>query len=467
MTAEIAVSVRDLTKSYRLFSTPLDRLKESLHPFRKRYHTEFWALKGISFDVLRGQIVGILGRNGSGKSTLLQIIASVLRPTSGTVTVSGPVSALLELGAGFNPEFTGRQNVFLNGALMGMSRQQMLDRMPSIMEFADVGEFFDQPMKIYSSGMFVRVAFAAAVHVDPEILIVDEALAVGDAKFQHKCFQRLADLHAHNKTVIFVSHNTSLITSYCDRALLLNNGELVTAGDPAQVVDRYYDLLFGSTVVGGHVIHTEKVNGVRATDGAAEAGLTQMLDESRVEDVCHLRRSYNKNEVRFGDGRARIIDYVIQADGIWDVTNIRFGSGVALYMKVLFCQDVSSPVAGFSVKTLEGIEIHATNTFIMGEKIKPLLQGQTRVFKFSFTIYFYPTDYFFDLGVAEADGSRGGVVLDVRRSVAHSVVSLERDQLFGGLVDLAPRFETLTVTSETFIETDSVNLPQNRESKSA
>ena len=457
MSVEIAISVRNLKKNYKLFSRPLDRLKESLHPFRRSFHAEFWALKGISFDVPKGQIVGILGRNGSGKSTLLQIIASVLHATSGSVTVNGRVSALLELGAGFNPEFTGRQNVFLSGALTGMSRRQMLERMPAIMEFADIGEFFDQPMKIYSSGMFVRVAFAAAVHVDPEILIVDEALAVGDARFQHKCFQRLADLHAHSKTVIFVSHNTSLITSYCDRALLLDEGELITSGEPAQVVDKYYHLLFDSAVIERVAVQTERIDGSQAISGELQEGLKEMLDQSRADDVCHLRRSYNKNEVRFGDGRARLIDYAIEAEGVWDVANIRFGSTVALYMKVSFCQDIHSPVVGFSVKTLEGIEIHATNTFLMGEKIKPVLRGQIGVFKLSFVVCFYPTDYFFDLGVAEADGTRGGVVLDVRRSIAHSVVSLEREQLFGGLIDLAPRLEILTREPIVPLQTDEVS----------
>src|SRR5215471_1266872 len=206
MSRDIAVSVRDLTKKYRLFSSPMERLKESLHPFRKRYQKEFCALNGINFDLSKGEVVGILGRNGSGKSTLLQIIASVLRPTSGTVTVNGRVSALLELGAGFNPEFTGRQNVLLNGAIMGVSHQEMLERIPAIIEFADIGEFFDQPMKIYSSGMLVRVAFAASVHVDPNVLIIDEALAVGDAKFQYRCFQKLKEFRERGTTIILVTH---------------------------------------------------------------------------------------------------------------------------------------------------------------------------------------------------------------------------------------------------------------------
>jgi ABC-type polysaccharide/polyol phosphate transport system ATPase subunit len=442
MTKEIAVSIRELTKKYRLFSSPAERLKESLHPFRKRYHKEFWALKGITFDIGKGQVIGILGRNGSGKSTLLQIIASVLRPTSGTLIVNGRVSALLELGAGFNPEFTGRQNVLLNGAIMGVSREEMLDRMPDIISFADVGEFFDQPMKIYSSGMFVRVAFAATVHVNPDIFIVDEALAVGDAKFQHKCFQRLADLQAQNKTVILVTHNSSLVTSYCDSAFLLDGGKLIASGDPGNVVDRYYDVLFENT---SHVRSAppEKSDQTGVCARETQNGLRAILDLSKIEELCHTRQSYNKNEVRFGNGKARIVDYVIESGGVWDVTNIRFGSTVSLYIKALFCENVHSPMAGFSVKTLEGIEIHATNTFIMGERIEPVLQGKIGVFKFSFVLCFQPSDYFFDLGVAEVDGSRGGVVLDVRRSIAHTVVSLDRGQLFGGLVDLNPRFDVL------------------------
>jgi lipopolysaccharide transport system ATP-binding protein len=443
MSDDIAVSVRDLTKKYRLFSTPMERLKESLHPLRKRYHNEFWALKGISLNIQKGEVVGILGRNGSGKSTLLQIIASVLQPTSGTVTVHGRVSALLELGAGFNPEFTGRQNVLLNGALMGVSHDEMLNRMSDIIEFADIGEFFDQPMKIYSSGMFVRVAFAASVHVDPDILIIDEALAVGDAKFQHKCFQRLADLQAERKTVIFVTHNSSLVTSYCSEAILLDGGQLITSGEPVHVVDRYYDLLFEDTTK-ARSMRAEHPVQASVTGKGTQDPLGELLDPTIADDLCHTRRSYNKNEVRFGSGVARVVDYAIESGGQRDVANVRFGSGIGLYIKVLFRCNVQMPVIGFAVKTLEGVEIFGTNTFQMGEKLKPIAEGQIRVFKFSFSLFVNPTDYFFDIGVAEVDGTRGGAVLDVRRSVAHCVISLEKERPFDGLVDLAPRFEILT-----------------------
>lgn len=441
MDDHIAISVRDLTKKYRLFSTPMERLKESLHPFRKRYHREFWALKGISFDITKGKVVGILGRNGSGKSTLLQIIAAVMQPTSGSVNVDGRVAALLELGAGFNPEFTGRQNVLLNGAIMGLPEEEMLKRMPAIMEFADIGEFFDQPMKTYSSGMFVRVAFAASVHLDPDILIVDETLAVGDAKFQHKCFQRLADLQSHHKTVLLVTHNSSLVTSYCDQAFLLESGELVASGNPAYVVDRYYDLLFDTATSARSSFEILDEAQSLASESVNE--WADVLNTAISDDLCHKRRSYNKNEVRFGSGAARIVDYAIQSEGHGDVTNIRFGAPVQLYVKILFLRKVEMPVVGFTIKTLEGVEIFGTNTFLMGKRIKSVPGGQARVFHFSFSLPVNPGDYFLNIGVAEADGTRGGTVLEVRRSVAHCVVSLDGERSFDGLVDLAPKFEVL------------------------
>jgi len=442
MNREIAVSVRELTKKYRLFSTPMERLKESLHPLRKRYHREFWALKGINFDIPKGEVVGIMGRNGSGKSTLLQIIASVLSATSGDITVNGRVSALLELGAGFNPEFTGRQNVLLIGAIMGVSREEMLERMPAIMAFSDIGEFFDQPMKIYSSGMFVRVAFAASVHVDPDVFIIDEALAVGDAKFQHKCFQRLADLKAQHKTVILVTHNASLVTSYCDQAFLLDSGQLIASGDPGHVVDKYYALLFDNTT-SPHTVTPENLNETEFVGCQAKNELGDIVDPSITDDLCHTRRSYNKNEVRICNGAARIVDYIIESAGLSDVTNIQFGTQIGLYIKVLFCKNVEMPVIGFTFKTLEGVEIFATNTFLMRKKLKSASLGQICLYRFSFSLRVRPNDYFFDIGVAEVDGTRGGAVLDVRRSIAHCVVSQDTERSFDGFFDLAPSFEIL------------------------
>ncbi len=250
MDKSIAIAVEGVSKKFRLFNSPKERLKEALHPFKKRYHREFWALNDVSFEVAKGATVGIVGRNGSGKSTLLQVICSVLHPTSGKVTVNGRISALLELGAGFNPELTGRANVFLHGTVMGLSRDEVKKRIPLIEDFADIGEFFDQPVKTYSSGMFVRLAFAAAINVDPDILIVDEALAVGDAKFQYKCFNKFLDFQRERKTILFVSHSTESIVKHCDYAILLEKGRVIENGNPKVITDYYLDLLFTGQIAG-------------------------------------------------------------------------------------------------------------------------------------------------------------------------------------------------------------------------
>lgn len=250
MKSMAAISVKNVSKKYRLFNSPRERFIEALHPFKKKYHREFWALKGVSFEVPAGVTAGIIGRNGSGKSTLLSIISSVLKPSEGAVTVNGRVFALLELGAGFNPMLTGRENVFLKGVILGISKDEMRRRLPDIEAFADIGDFIDQPVRVYSSGMFVRLAFATAINVDPDILIIDEALAVGDAKFQRKCFARFHDFQREGKTILFVSHSTDAVIRHCDTALLLEGGRVVEAGEPKAVVNSYYDLLFAQNSTG-------------------------------------------------------------------------------------------------------------------------------------------------------------------------------------------------------------------------
>jgi ABC-type polysaccharide/polyol phosphate transport system ATPase subunit len=439
--SEAAIVVKDVSKKYRLFNSARDRLKEALHPFSKHYHREFWALRGVSFEVPRGQTVGILGRNGSGKSTLLQLIAGVMQPTNGEVIINGRVSALLELGAGFNPEFTGRENVFFQAQVLGVSREEINRRLPEIEAFAEIGEFFEQPVKTYSSGMFVRLAFAAAIHVDPDILIIDEALAVGDAKFQHKCFEHLADLRNRGKTILFVTHSTSLVTSYSERAFLIDSGELIATGEPGFIVDKYHELLFGS---GSSFSENPRGTKVEKASEEPASRLAEILNKACTEDVCHTRRSYNTNETRFGNGHARIIDYTIQSESAWDVAEIVFGSRVCVYMKAVFFEHILAPAAGFCIKTLEGIYIYATNTIILGRHIKPAALGDIWVFKFSFPLNVSPGDYFLDLAVLAVDGTRGGCVLDVRRSIAHCVVSLKSERPFDGLVDLAPSFDVLT-----------------------
>ncbi len=240
---DIAISARDLTKTYRLFSHPGDRIKQFFSLGLWQYHREFTALRDVSFDIRRGETVGIIGRNGSGKSTLLQLICGILKPTTGTVQVSGRVSALLELGAGFNPEFTGRENVYFQGALMGLEKAQMDARFDEITAFADIGQFIDQPVRTYSSGMFVRLAFAAASHVDPDILVVDEALAVGDALFQQKCFDRIYNLQSRGVTMIVVSHNPYQIERLCHRAGVMKQGRLSPLRPARDTLTLYHEMV--------------------------------------------------------------------------------------------------------------------------------------------------------------------------------------------------------------------------------
>ena len=243
MTNNNAISVKNVTKTYRLYSSHASRVKEAFHPLRKKYHSPFNALTGISFDVKKGESFGIIGCNGSGKSTLLQIVCGILQPTSGSVYINGRISALLELGAGFNPEFTGRENVYINGKILGLTGAEIDARFDKISQFADIGEFLDQPVKVYSSGMVVRLAFAVQVCVEPDILIVDEALSVGDIFFQQKCFARMHEIISGGTTCLFVSHDTSAVQNLCQRAMLLNHGEIAFMGDATEAVSRYFATL--------------------------------------------------------------------------------------------------------------------------------------------------------------------------------------------------------------------------------
>ncbi|WP_425058556.1 Vitamin B12 import ATP-binding protein BtuD [Sporomusa carbonis] len=240
MSNDIAIRVENLSKVYKLYNHPTDRLKEALHPFNKKYHHDFYALKDVSFEVKRGETVGVIGKNGSGKSTLLKIITGVLTPSSGTVNVKGRVSALLELGAGFNPEYTGMENIFLQGFIMGYTREEMEQKVEAILTFADIGDFIYQPVKSYSSGMFVRLAFSVATIVDPDVLIIDEALAVGDVFFRQKCFDRLETLKQNNTSVLLVTHATHEVRQFCQRALFLDHGQALFWGNADEAVQRYY-----------------------------------------------------------------------------------------------------------------------------------------------------------------------------------------------------------------------------------
>lgn len=420
MDTNIAISVHDVAKKFRLFSSPKERLIEALHPFRKQYHHEFWALRGVSFDVRRGEIVGILGRNGSGKSTLLQIICSVMQATRGEVKVNGRISALLELGAGFNPEFTGRENVILNGAIMGISRKEMLDKLPEIESFADIGEFFDQPVKTYSSGMYVRVAFAAAINVDPEILIVDEALSVGDAKFQHRCFQRIRSIMEQGKTILVVSHNTDTMLRICHRGVVIDGGKLRYIGSIVSAVDRYAELLYGSAQKtespGEPIEHIElspvSTNSEAHTDALSVSPslLRSMSEDSR--DRIAEKSCYNPHETRLGNGDVRIVDFDLVVDGQVNPEVIPTHKSIQLIVKVFFSESVSDVSLGFGILSIDGI-------YIFGTHIDNLKADSNNclAIRIHWKSHLIGGEYFLSLGCHRVvEGEKH--FLDVRRSMA-------------------------------------------------
>ena len=412
--SDIAISVRQVSKKYRLFDSPKERLIEALHPLRKQYHREFWALRDVSFDVYRGEIVGIMGRNGSGKSTLLQIICSVIRPTLGEVQVDGRISALLELGAGFNPEFTGRDNVLLNGAIMGIPRKEMQSRLPEIEAFADIGDFFDQPVKTYSSGMYVRVAFAAAIHVDPEILVVDEALSVGDTKFQHRCFQRIRNFMEQGKTILVVSHSTDILLRICHRGVVFDSGKLCHVGPISSAVNYYQDLLFGAPGKMEAATQTDSTSNADASVGSplSIGSLSEDLRDRIVEKPC-----YNEHEVRLGNGAAWIIDFDLIVDGEVNPHEIPAHKDIQLIVKIFFNESLSGVSVGFGLVTVDGTYIFGTNMAMMKKPLISAEAGKCVAVRFRWKSHLAGGEHFLNVGCNQlVDGEDHFV--DVHRSAA-------------------------------------------------
>ena len=390
---EYAIQVQDVSKVYRLYEKPIDRLKESLSLSHKNYHRDFFALSGISFQVKKGETVGIIGTNGSGKSTILKIITGVLTPTDGSVRVSGVISALLELGAGFNMDYTGIENVYMNGTMMGFSRSQMEQKLPDILEFADIGDFVYQPVKTYSSGMFVRLAFALAINVEPEILIVDEALSVGDVFFQAKCYRRMEEIRKNGTTILMVTHDMGSVIKYCDRVVLLNKGHFVAEGAPGKMVDLYKKIL--ANQMDALEEELEEMNDFSGgmTDGrdAKDPGVGTGLDgertgtgaKSRAERASRRgedglmkdRLTINPNRTEYGNGKAEIYDLGL-FDGQGNLTNLLLkGEEFTIKEKIRFHENVQAPIFTYTIKDKKGADLTGTNTMFEGADIKPVKRG--------------------------------------------------------------------------------------------
>ena len=399
MDKDIAIEVKNLTKIYKLYDKPMDRLKDSLGLAKKGTFKEHKALNNVSLSVKKGETVGIIGTNGSGKSTILKIITGVLSPTEGEVNVDGHISALLELGAGFNMEYNGIDNIYLNGMMIGFSEEEIEKRMDAILEFADIGDYVYQPVKTYSSGMFVRLAFAVAINIDPEILIVDEALSVGDVFFQAKCYHKFEEFKKKGKTILFVSHDLSSISKYCDRAVLLNQGVLLGEGTPKKMIDIYKQVLVGQyplpssdveNLLDDESIREAAASADKRADAKIKGDKKASKDKESVSDVEALE---------YGDGAAVITEYYITDNKDVRTNSIIKGTDFTVHMRVKFNRNVSAPIFAMTFKNVMGIEITGTNSMVEKAFLEPVKAGDVKDITFTQNMSLQGGDYLLSFGV--------------------------------------------------------------------
>lgn len=419
-------------KSYRVWGSEWLRVAAWFGiPARPR--EEHWILRNVSFSIGPGESVGVVGRNGAGKSTLLKLITGTTQPTEGQVHRRGRIAAILELGMGFNPDLTGRQNAYHSAGLMGYAQEQIEAAIPSIQEFAEIGEYFDEPVRTYSSGMQVRVAFAVATAFRPDILIVDEALSVGDAYFQAKCFKRIQEFKEQGATLILVSHAIGDIVKHCERAIFIKDGGVFADGPSREVSNLYLDELFGkrrnAKVLGGKV-------------DARPSAATRALDLEAI-DAYHLRPYYNKGEHRWGEGGARIIDFAITRDEEVFPTPLISGDVVDIVVKVQFDVDVDGVVPGLLIKTLEGIFLYGTNSFLSSKGHERLAgrAGEIVIYRFTVPLTLNAGHYLLSLGISSGDPLQELTPLD--RRYDSILLDISNTMPFWGVVDMQATFDAV------------------------
>lgn len=386
---EAAIAVDHISKVYRLYDKNIDRMVEALGLTKKKKYREHFALSDVSFEVKKGECVGIIGTNGSGKSTILKIITGVLNPTGGKVCVNGRIQALLELGAGFNMEYTGIENIYLNGTMNGFSEKEIDARLQDILDFADIGDYVNQPVKTYSSGMFVRLAFSVAINIDPEILIVDEALSVGDVFFQAKCYHKFEEFKQQGKTIIFVSHDLSSIAKYCDRVILLNQGVKLAEGAPKQMIDDYKRVLVGQ---------------YELPESKSEDSL---LNDEQLQAAVHKKAAGEDDTklLEYGTKEAVIEEFYITDEQDTRSTAIIKGTQFTIHMRVRFTADLPAPIFAFSVKTAKGTEITGTNTMFEKAFLEPVKAGALKDVTFTQKMSLQGGEYLLSFGVTGYDGN--------------------------------------------------------------
>lgn len=387
---EIAIAVENVNKIYKLYDRPRDRMFEALGLSKKKKYHEKYALSNVSFHVKKGECVGIIGTNGSGKSTILKIITGVLNQTSGNVSVNGRISALLELGAGFNMEYTGLENIYLNGTMNGFSEKEIDERMQDILDFADIGDYVKQPVKTYSSGMFVRLAFSVGINIDPEILIVDEALSVGDVFFQAKCYHKFEEFKEMGKTIIFVSHDLSSIAKYCDRVILLDQGVKLGEGGPKEMIDDFKRVLVGQ-------YQTPEEKSVNKS----------LLEDEELQQAV-LKSKVKKEEdktLEYGTKQAMIEEIYLTDDNGTRSNAIIKGMNFSIHMRVRFYEDLPAPIFAFTIKNVKGTEITGTNTMFEKAFLEPVKAETVKEITFTQKMSLQGGDYLLSFGVTGYDGN--------------------------------------------------------------
>lgn len=441
MSSEIAIKVENLGKCYQIYDKPHDRLKQMLVRGRRQYYREFWALKNVSFQIKKGEVVGVVGRNGSGKSTLLQLICGTLNPTKGSVSTGGRIAALLELGSGFNPEFTGRENVYMNAAILGLSREETELRFEDIVSFAEIHDYIDQPVKTYSSGMMMRLAFAVAINVDPEILIVDEALSVGDELFQRKCFSRIETIRSKGATILFVSHSGAQIVQLCDRTVLLDYGELLTEGQPKQIVGLYQKLLYAPSEK-REIIREQIRSGFQKHDNLDLDNSQSICSGMNNNDASDLRESFDpalkpKNVIAYEPNGAYIENPVILDVEGNRVNNLIRGKRYQFTYNVRFSMSASHVRFGMLIKTVSGLELGGATTAVSLKDSMPLVdEGAFFRAVFWFDCSLTPGTYFMNAGVL---GNVGGEESYMHRLVDAVIFRVKPDSnpFSTGIVDFS------------------------------
>ncbi|MCC4603735.1 ABC transporter ATP-binding protein [Xanthomonas campestris pv. badrii] len=422
--SDVVMRVEGVGKAYRVWSSQWLRAASWFGaPVHAR--EEHWILRNVSFSIKAGESVGVVGRNGAGKSTLLKLITGTVQPTEGVIARSGRIAAILELGMGFNPDLTGRQNAYHSAGLMGYSQQQIDAAMPGIEGFAEVGEYFDAPVRTYSSGMQVRVAFAVATAFRPDVLIVDEALSVGDAYFQAKCFKRVQEFKEQGTTLILVSHAVGDIVKHCERVLFIKDGGVYADGPAREVSNLYLDELFGRQ---------------SSSDPARADSPIEAIPGESIDDVFHTRPGYNRSEHRWGQGGAKIVDYAVTSSGERFPARIDSGAITKFHMKIVFERDFDNVVPGLLLKTLEGLFLYGTNSFLASDGRKTLSPraGDVVTCYFALPLSVNEGHYMVSLGISSGDPLGELVPLDRRYDAI--LLDVSRPMQFWGIVDLKAEF---------------------------